>query len=135
MSHWLRAIHPENDQASNLAYEIEVADERIEGLKVQILALMARRAETEEQARDFACEAESLERDDLRGIIAHNSEAALLSSVESSASIMEKDLLRLYVDSSPFLSELAEGELRKAQTLQESVKRWQSKLGHADNGQ
>lgn len=125
MAHWLRKILPKNEIASEIAGKIEDADERIANLKEQILAVQARRAELEEEARTVA--SDSIDEEALETALA-SSEGQVLSSCKASAEILQGDIRRLFVESNPFLSELAQHEMVKAQSIYDNVTRWQSRF-------
>ncbi len=125
MAHWLRKILPKNDIASEIAGKIEDADERIANLKEQILAVQARRAELEEEARTVA--SDSIDEEALEKALA-SSEGQVLASCKASAEILQGDIRRLFVESNPFLSELAQHEMVKAQSIYDNVTRWQSRF-------
>lgn len=125
MKHWLKTLLPKNKAAIEIAQKIEEADERLSNLKDQILAVQARRAELELEARTIASAA--LEESELDRAQTCN-EPALLASCNASASILQGDLRRLFVESGPFLSELAQTELDKAISIQSNVARWLSRV-------
>lgn len=125
MAHWLRKTLPKNEIALEIAGKIEDADERITNLKEQILAVQARRAELEEEARAVASDA--IDEESLEKALANN-EGQVLASCKSSAEILQGDIRRLFVESNPFLSELAQHEMEKAQSIHANVKRWASRI-------
>ncbi|MGE8065221.1 hypothetical protein [Pseudomonas sp. NPDC089569] len=125
MKHWLRKLLPKNEIATGIAQKIEEADERISNLKEQIIAVQARRAELEEEARSIALDC--IDEGECDRAIASN-EAPLLASCKVSASILQGELRRLFVESSPFLSELAQPEMDKATTIHDNVVRWLSRF-------
>ena len=57
-----------------------------------------------------------------------SNEAPLLASCKVSASILQGELRRLFVESSPFLSELAQPEMDKANSIHDNVVRWLSRF-------
>ena len=126
MTHWLRKALPKSEIGSTIAGKIEDADERIANLKEQILAVQARRAELEEEARIVASDA--VHEDELERLISQNNEAAVLASSKLSASILHADLLRLFVVSGPFLSELVQPEMEKARAIHDNITRWLSRF-------
>lgn len=128
MLHWIRKVLPKNREAIALAEQIEGADERIANLKEQLLVVMARRKELEDEARDLALEAVGGDESKLAKDIQAYSEHLFLASCSVSAVILHSDLLRLYVDASPFLGELAQGEMEKAKAIQLNLKRWELNL-------
>lgn len=125
MAHWLRKTLPKNDIASEIAGKIEAADERIANLKEQILAVQARRAELEEEARTVA--SDSIDEETLEKALASN-EGQVLACCKVSTEILQADIRRLFVESNPFLSELAQHEMEKAQSIHDNVSRWQSRF-------
>lgn len=125
MKHWLKTLLPKNEIAVGIAQKIEDADERISNLKEQILAVQARRAELHEEARLVA--SECVDEAEFGRAIATN-EAPLLASCKVSASILQGELRRLFVESSPFLSELAQPEMDKANSIHDNVARWLSRF-------
>lgn len=125
MLHWIRNLLPKNKEAKALAEQIEGADERITNLKEQLLVVMARRKELEHEARDLALEALGDDESKLARDIQAYSEPLFLASCSVSAEILHTDLLRLYVDASPFLGELAQGEMEKAKSIQLNIERWE----------
>jgi hypothetical protein len=125
MNHWLRTLLPKNEVAAGIAQKIEDSDERITNLKEQILAVQARRAELEEEARTVVLETVGQAEFD-RAIVTN--EAPLLVSCKVSANILQGELRRLFVEASPFLSELAQPEMDKANTIHDNVDRWLSRL-------
>ncbi|HBO2935114.1 TPA: hypothetical protein L4R50_000108 [Pseudomonas aeruginosa] len=96
MKHWLKLLMPKNAEARTLAQNIEDADERIAGLKEQIIAVQARRAELEEEAQMMA--ADALTEGKLAQLLAAN-EASTLESCKHSAMILHTDLRRLFAES------------------------------------
>ncbi len=125
MKHWLKLLLPKNAEARTLAQSIEDADERIAGLKEQIMAVQARRDELEEEARAMAVDA--LPEGKLEQLLAA-SEASILGACKTSAMILHTDLRRLFAESSPFLSELAQPEMDKALSIRDNVSRWLSRF-------
>jgi hypothetical protein len=125
MKHWLKTLLPNNETAAGISQKIEDADERIANLKEQIIAVQARRAELEEEGRIIA--AECVEESELDRAIASN-EANLLASCKASSSILQGELRRLFVESSPFLGELAQPEMEKANSIYDNVVRWLSRF-------
>lgn len=125
MKHWLKQVLPKNAEARALAQSIEVADERIAGLQEQIIAVQKRRAELEEQAQTMA--ADALTEGKLEQLLAA-SEASTLNCCKDSALILHTTLRRLFVESSPFLSELAQMEMEKALSIHDNVARWLSRF-------
>ncbi|WP_121498231.1 hypothetical protein [Pseudomonas aeruginosa] len=125
MKHWLKRLMPKNADARTLAQRIEDADERIAGLKEQIIAVQARRAELEEEAQTMA--ADALPDGKLAQLLAA-SEASTLENCKHSAMILHTDLRRLFAESSPFLSELAQPEMDKALSIHDNVARWLSRF-------
>jgi len=125
MKHWLKLLLPKNADARNLAQSIEDADERIAGLKEQIIAVQARRDELEEEARTIA--ADALPEGKLEQLLSAN-EASILAACETSATILHTDLRRLFAESSPFLSELAQPDMDKALSIRDNVTRWLSRF-------
>jgi len=125
MKHWLKMLLPKNEIAVGIAQKIEEADERVSNLKQQIIAVQARRAELEEEARTMA--SDCFDENEVERAVASN-EAVLLSSCQSSAVILQSDLRRLFVESSPFLGELAQPELDKATSIHDNVVRWLSRF-------
>ena len=125
MAHWLRKTHPTSDIAQNIAGKIEEADERIANLKEQILAVQARREELEEEAQSIA--SDRLDEEALARAMADN-EVSILAGCKASATILHADIRRLFVEATPFLSELAQREMEKAQSIQENMQRWASRV-------
>lgn len=128
MLHWIHNLLPKNREAKALAEQIEGADERIANLKEQLLAVMARRKELEQVARDLALEALDDDESKLAKDIQAYSEPVFLASCSVSATILHTDLLRLFVDASPFLGELAQGEMKKAKAIELNLERWELNL-------
>lgn len=125
MKHWLKLLLPKNEIAVDIAQKIEDADERISNLKKQIVAVQDRRSELAEKARELA--SECVDERELDRLIA-GSEAPLLQDCAESALILQTELRRLFVEASPFLSELAQTELEKVNAVQGNVKRWISRI-------
>lgn len=94
-------------------------------MKEQIIAVQARRAELEEEGKIVA--SECVDQIQLERAITSN-EAALLASCRVSSSILQGELRRLFVESGPFLSELAQHEMEKANSIYDNVVRWLSRL-------
>jgi hypothetical protein len=124
MKHWLKTLLPNNASAVEIAQKIEDADERIQNLKEQIVAVQSRRSELEDQGRALASQSVD---DHQLDSLAHD-EAALLDSCKVSSTILQGDLRRLFVQSSPFLSELAQSEMTKANSIYDNVVRWLSRV-------
>ncbi|MGP0171263.1 hypothetical protein ACSVIJ_05195 [Pseudomonas sp. NCHU5208] len=125
MAHWLRKVLPSNELADTIAGKIEDADERIENLKEQILAVQARRAELEEEARTIA--ADSVDEPTLEHAVS-SGESQVLAACQASATILLGEIRRLFVEASPFLSELAQHEMEKAQSIHDNMERWASRV-------
>lgn len=125
MAHWLRKTHPSSEIAQTIAGKIEDADERIANLKEQILAVQARRKELEEEAQTIA--SDQLDEEALARAMAHNA-GPVLAACKASAAILQGDMRRLFVEATPFLSELAQHEMEKAQSIHDNVSRWQSRV-------
>lgn len=125
MAHWLRKVLPSNELADTIAGKIEDADERIENLKEQILAVQARRAELEEEARTIATD--SVGEPTLQHAVS-SGESQVLAACKASSTILQGEIRRLFVESSPFLSELAQHEMEKAQSIHDNMERWASRV-------
>ncbi len=125
MTHWLRKTHPASEIAQKIAGKIEDADERIANLKEQILAVQARREELEEEAHSIA--SDRLDEEALARAMAQN-EGPALAGCKASAAILQADIRRLFVEATPFLGELAQREMEKAQSIHENMSRWQSRI-------
>ncbi len=128
MLHWIRNLLPKDQEAIALAEQIEGADERIANLKEQLLVVMARRKELELEACDLALGAADNDESKLAKSIQAYSEPVYLASCSVSATVLCNDLQRLFVDASPFLSELAQGELEKAKSIELNLERWKTRL-------
>ncbi|RMM39257.1 hypothetical protein QO021_28360 (plasmid) [Pseudomonas amygdali pv. lachrymans] len=124
MKHWLKTLLPNNASAVEIAKKIEDADERIQNLKEQIIAVQSRRSELEDQGRALASQSVD---DHQLDSLAHD-EAALLDSCKVSATILQGDLRRLFVQSTPFLGELAQSEMNKANSIYDNVVRWLTRV-------
>ncbi|OOW07066.1 hypothetical protein MF6394_02085 [Pseudomonas sp. MF6394] len=124
MNHWLKTLLPKNASAVELSQKIDDADERVQNLKEQIIAVQSRRAELEREAKDLA--SQCLSDDQLASVC--SDEAALLNSCRVSASILQSELRRLFVESSPFLSELAQSEMDKTISIHDNLGRWLSRF-------
>ncbi|WP_439126204.1 MAG: hypothetical protein ACNJA3_27950 (plasmid) [Pseudomonas rhizophila] len=124
MNHWLKTLLPKNPSAVELSQKIDDADERVQNLKEQIIAVQSRRSELEREARDLAsqCVGEA----ELGSVT--SDEPALLNSCKVSASILQGELRRLFVESSPFLSELAQSEMDKTTSIHDNLGRWLSRF-------
>lgn len=124
MNHWLKTLLPKNASAVELAQKIDDADERVQNLKEQIIAVQSRRSELEREARDLAAQYAG----EAKLASVTSNEPGLLNSCKVSASILQSELRRLFVESSPFLSELAQSEMDKTSAIHENLSRWFSRF-------
>lgn len=122
-SHWLRKLPKRSPKSNEIAKKIEEAEERMAGLKEQLQAVAAVRASLEAEAQDLA--EDQLTESEISALKASGMKPRLESGV-TSAGILRDDLLRVYVDSGPFLSELVMTEMDKLNNLQNALRRWAS---------
>lgn len=94
-------------------------------MKVKIIVVQARRDELEAESRWMA--ADALPEGKLEQLLAA-SEASILGACKTSAMILHTDLRRLFAESSPFLSELAQPDMDKALSIRDNVYRWLSRF-------
>lgn len=123
LKHWLRALLPRDERAQSVAQQIEDYSERIENLKLQIIAVHESRAKLEAVARNMAEEVVSEQK--LTAALARM-EVQVLDSCQTTANILQGELVHLYTAATPFLSELVEPELANAGSLCQNLARWKS---------
>lgn len=94
-------------------------------MKVKIIVVQARRDELEAESRWMA--ADALPEGKLEQLPSAN-EASIQAACDTSATFLHTNPRRLFVESSPFLSELAQPDMDNALSIHDNVSRWLSRF-------
>lgn len=121
--HWLHNLIPNNPAALELQTTIEGGDERITNLKLQVIAVQEVRSSNTRKLLDMA--GESISEAKLAKARAA-AQGQHLAACLSTLTILQTELHELFVDASPYLSELVSHELEKVTSVAKNIERWKA---------
>lgn len=122
--HWLHNLIPNDTAAIQLQTSIEEADERIANLKLRVIAVHKVRSSNTRQALDMA--GDTVSEAKLAKARA-SAQGQHLAACLSTLTILQTELHELFVDASPYLSELVSHELEKVTAVANNIERWKAR--------